>query len=139
MKGLYFLRGLFLVVSLSLSCCGGSSGFTVAGTLTKHGVSDGVVCYLKFVSYGGSGFDTPLYWTSSSPFWAGVAQYSYSGVKAGKYTGWAFIDVNGNASGKGDSVPDEGDWVTVDGADVDVQGDMILDIPDEFWTVFGQP
>ncbi len=126
---------LWILSAVVLSACGdsGTSGSTLSGTLTKSGVPDGTRAYLKLVARGQSSTAPALYFTSSAPFALGKATYSVSGVKDGSYTGWAFIDMNGNAAGDATSMPDTGDYATAHGGEITVQGDTVADIPEVAW------
>jgi hypothetical protein len=106
-----------VLLSLSITSCTGSGSsaptYTLSGTLTKTGVADGVFGYVKLVAHGGLGSDAALYWARSSEFLSEAATYSIAAIAEGSYTGYAFIDTNGDAAGDATSMPDEiGDWVT---------------------------
>ena len=119
--------------------CGDESGsdddagstYTLSGTLTKAGVA-GVRAYLKLVAWGAPENTAPLYFTSSSVFSNGTASYTITGVTAGRYYGYAFIDMNGNAAGGATSIPDIGDYTTGPG-EISVHQDTTAHIPDGGW------
>ncbi|MBW1807554.1 MAG: hypothetical protein JRJ87_05120 [Deltaproteobacteria bacterium] len=121
------------ICSFGLTACGSSeSGFTVKGTLTKSGV-DGSTAYLKLVAPGGGGDATALYFTASTTFSSGTATYSLPGVAAASYSGWAFIDVNSNASGDATSMPDAGDFVSNEGEVIPINADLTSNISETDW------
>jgi len=132
------LVGLVVLLSLLIMSCtnAGSSSpmtYTLSGTLSKTGVSDGVFGYVKLVVHGGAGDATALYWARSSQFVSDVATYSITSIAEGSYTGYAFIDTNDNAAGDGTSMPDSGDWATDGGGDFAINTDQVFDLPDGAW------
>jgi len=123
------------ICSLGLTACGsgnGESGFTISGTLTKSGV-DGSTAYLKLVAPGGGGDATALYFTASTTFSSSTATYSLPDVEAGSYAGWAFIDVNSNASGDATSMPDAGDFASEEGETITINADLASNIDETDW------
>lgn len=129
-----------------MSCTGSGSGlgspktYTLSGTLTRvHAtVPDGVFAYVKLVVHLGEGDAEALYWAKSSPFVSGVGAYSITRIVGGSYTGYAFIDTNGDAAGDGTSMPDTiGDWATDGGGDLIIDSDKIFDLPDDAWVYTG--
>jgi len=86
------------------------SGYTLSGTLTQS-AANGKITYLKLVAQGDFYTATALYRTNSTVFSGGSATYSKSGIAAGFYTAYVFIDMNGNANAS-DPLPDTGDYFT---------------------------
>jgi len=128
--GLLSFICLFVLVTCEVNTNG---GFSLSGTLTKSGV-DGELAYLKLVASGAAPDTQAIYFAVSTPFSAGTATYSVTGIDEGQYTGYAFIDVNGNATGDESSLPDSGDFITDEGADVNMTGDLTLDINESDWS-----
>lgn len=132
-----------VLLSLSITSCTGSGSsapktYTLSGTLTKIGVADGVFGYVKLVAHGGSGGDAALYWARSSQFLSEAATYSIAAIAEGSYTGYAFIDTNGDAAGDATSMPDNiGDWATDGGGDFVINSDRVYDLPDGAWVFMG--
>jgi hypothetical protein len=135
----FLLSGLGLLLSLSMmSCADPSATYILSGTLTKTGVPDGVFGYVKLVVQGGAGDAAALFWDKSSPFISGTAAYSIAAIAEGSYTGYAFIDTNGDAAGDGTSMPDDiGDWETDGGGDFTIDADQTYDLPDGAWIYTG--
>ncbi len=108
----------------------GSSSFTLSGTLTFTTVSpNGHTAQLKLVTHGGSSTATALY-SVSAVFSGNTANYSISGIAAGTYTGWAFIDMNNS----GGSQPDTGDYYAT--SDISISGNNTSDIPNTAWIYY---
>lgn len=132
-----------LLGGLALAACsnagansGGSSTYTLSGTVsspTGATVKDGTYVYLKLVAASGSVNDSALYWTRAA-FSSGVAKYSVSGISAGSYTGFAFIDMDGNAADNASAAPDTGDWVTQGGSALTISGDETSNLDANVWT-----
>ncbi len=124
-----------LMAALAATACGSSSSnptsFTLTGTLTKSGVADGVSGYVKLVSPGGAATEAPIYYAVAT-FSGGKATYKALGVATGSYSGWAFIDINGNAKAAS-PMPDTGDWATPSSASVTMDADKTLDVADASW------
>jgi hypothetical protein len=107
--------------------------YSISGTIYKTGVANGVFAYLKLVASGGSASSPTLYFTKSNPFSNGTATFSLGGIAAGTYTGYAFIDVNGNAMASA-PMPDAGDYVTSANPQIAISGNMTnQDILDNSW------
>ena len=123
------------LLAFAVSGCGGDSSdtTTLSGTLTKSGVADGTYAYLKLVAQGAAVTSTTLFWTRSTAFSSGHATYALADIKHGVYTGYAFIDVNGNAAGNASSMPDSGDWGTNGGQNFDMSKDQTGDLPEQTW------
>jgi hypothetical protein len=107
--------------------------FTLSGTITKSGVNDGVVAYMKLVSKDGTMTDNALY-SSTATFGSGSATYSVIKIKEGEYKLYVFIDINSNAAGDETSVPDAGDYVT--STYINIDSDKTLDAPESVWIVY---
>ena len=107
--------------------------YTLSGTITKSGVSNGIKVYMKLVCKDGSMTAEALYSTEAT-FSSGTATYIGTNIEEGEYTLYAFIDVNGNAAGDDSSVPDAGDYVT--SIDVNMDSNKTLDAPENFWSVY---
>jgi hypothetical protein len=133
---------LVILVALSITGCMGSGmssskTYTISGTLTNYSVPDDVYGYVKLVAPGGAGEDAALSWAKSGPFLSGVASYSITNIPAGSYTGYAFIDADGDAAGDGTSMPDNDDWATDGGQDLTLDSDQVIDLPDDAWIYLG--
>jgi len=127
---------LFMVlVLLILAACEdeNTETYTLSGTITKSGVNDGIIAYMKLVSPGAGMTAAALYFTEAT-FSGGAATYSVSDIEEGEYTLFSFIDVNGNAGGETSAMPDAGDYVT--STDVNIEDDKTLDAPENFWQVY---
>jgi hypothetical protein len=138
MEQLPFHKAILIAAALLLSAailsCDNSTSaetkYSVSGTITKTGLTNGLYAYLKIVVNGGASDSPTLYSTRSTAFSGGTATYSLSGIAAGTYTGYAFIDVNGNIS------PDAGDFVTDGGGQITVSANVTnQDIPNEAWVL----
>jgi hypothetical protein len=126
----------FAAMIVLLSCSNSSDSnetFTLSGTLEKSDVSDGIHAYMKLVNRNDDMNAKALYSTSAS-FSSGNASYSKNGIEEGEYTLYAFIDMNRNAAGDEDSLPDAGDYVT--DTDVVIDSDMILSPSESDWDVY---
>ena len=132
---------LVMVTAFTLVYLGcGNSGtgpseetYTVSGTLTKLDMEDGVMGYAMLITMEG---DTTynLIYSDESPFSAGVASYSMSGVAAGTYYFGAVIDVNGNwESSNG---PDEGDWANEDFSEVTINQNTVINVTNDGWKLW---
>lgn len=104
------LVALLATVGFIVSSCddSGGGGFTVSGTLYHSSASDGTKAYAKLVEAGASEYADALYFGSAT-FSGGEAPYSVSGIAEGMYNVYAFVDLDGNASGDSSSLPDGGD------------------------------
>jgi hypothetical protein len=118
------------------STSGPATTYTVSGMFIKSGVADGVHGYAKLVAWGAAETAPPVYFAVTAPFSGGTAAYSLSGVAAGSYYGYAFIDVNGDAVGGGTSMPDAGDWATDGAGEVVISRDTTYNIPEDAWVAF---
>jgi len=132
MKRVLWLVSVLTVLVL-VGCSGGgnSSTYTLSGSVaTPDGATgiDGKYAYLKLVQNGGSASSPALYWTKSTPFSGGSATYSVSGIAAGTYTGWAFINMNDSAPSDSSAMPDAGDYATPDGEQISISGDRTLNL-----------
>jgi hypothetical protein len=139
MRGLLLASTAFAIVLGVTSCQKSPSApatYSVSGTIYKTGVADGVYAYLKLVASGGSSSSPTLYFTRSNPFSNGSATFSLGGIAAGNYTGYAFIDVNGNAMASAPA-PGAGDYVTNSGGAISVSGNVSSeDIPESAWVLY---
>jgi hypothetical protein len=132
---------LVLLALMLVSCPNPPDGqtaaesYTLSGSLIKTGIVDGTYAYLKLVAKGGAPTDATLYWTRSAPYSGGTALYSISGIAEGTYTGYAFIDVNGDAPNSSAAMPGSGDWAAGPSADFVMNVDQTsIDIPEGDWT-----
>jgi hypothetical protein len=139
MRGLLLASTAFAIVLGVTSCQKSPSApatYSVSGTIYKTGVTNGVYAYLKLVASGGSSSSPTLYFTRSNPFSNGTATFSLGGIAAGNYTGYAFIDVNGNAMASA-PMPDAGDYVTSASPQIAISGNMTnQDILDNSWVQY---
>ena len=135
---------MILIAAIALAVAFGSCSkdsedeedtYTVSGKFLKAVVADGLYGYGKLVASGGQWTDTALYQTKSAPFSGGSASFSIPEVAKGDYTCYAFIDVNGNAV-QTNPVPDTGDWITRDGANISVSSDFAKDVPEDAWVTY---
>lgn len=126
-------------ISVAVLSCedAGSATYTVSGTVTcttsRIAIgypSDDKTVYLKIVDEGGDSNATALYSGQATFTSTGSTSYSISNVETGKYTGWAFIDMDGS----GGPAPNTGDYVTNGGANFTVSGDTTVDLLDSVWT-----
>ncbi len=111
-------------------------GFTLSGAWpspTGATIPDGVFGYIKLTASGGSPTDAALYWSQSTAFSGGSASYSVTGIAAGSYTAWAFIDANANAPNSDASFPDPGDWVLQAPKQVTIAGELTLNFDPGEW------
>jgi len=109
------------------------SSYRLSGIVEKNDVNDGNIVYLKLALEGAASTDNGLYATDAS-FSAGKATFSVTGIKNRSYTLYAFIDMNGNASGTDSASPDTGDFVTE--INVNIDSDKTIDLPDNYWVVY---
>lgn len=107
--------------------------FTLSGTITKSGINDGVKVYMKLVSKD-AGMTANALYSGHTTFSGGTATYSVTNIEEGEYTLYAFIDVNGNATGTTGSAPDAGDYAT--STDVDIEDDTTLNAPENVWSAY---
>ncbi|NOU48312.1 MAG: hypothetical protein HOO86_14805 [Bacteroidales bacterium] len=128
------LTSLFLSFAL-LSCKDETNelSYSLSGTVSKNDVNDGIRVYFKLVLEGTSSTENALYATDAT-FSAGQAIYSETGIKNRSYTLYAFIDMNGNASGTDSASPDTGDFVTE--INVNIDSNKTIDLPDNYWVVY---
>ena len=110
-------------------------GFTLSGSLTKSGITDGRFAYTKLVAQGGAATDAALYWAKSTAFNSGTATYSITDITQATYTQYIFIDVNNNATGDGTSLPDSGDYGGAVPVDVIMNSDQTSDWPNGSWVL----
>ncbi len=134
------LLALVALLALTIVGCPSSSSsdtYTLSGTLTKSGVDD-CYAYLKLVALGEDGTGAALYWTKSSAFSGGTATYSIGDIEEGSYTGYAFIDGDGDAVEGAAALPDsDSDYATDGGQDFIVDHDIVADLPEEAWVPTG--
>jgi hypothetical protein len=129
---------ILIAFSLCLSACKKNGDddpdtYSLSGTISKTGVADGTYAYAKLVAGpGGGSTATILYSAKSSAFSSGSATYSVVGIEEGTYTGWVFIDVDGDGSVT--LSPDSGDYYA--SADVTVNANKTFDIPNSAWTKY---
>ena len=139
MKILLRLTFLCVILVAAVSGCnqtGGVSTYTLSGSVaqpTGVTVPIGTHVYLKLVVNGGASSSAALYWTRTA-FSSGSATYSVGRIIAGTYTGWAFIDMNGDAPDNSSAMPDAGDWGTTSGAQITISGDQTQDLSPDGWT-----
>jgi hypothetical protein len=108
--------------------------YTVSGNFIKSGV-DGKFGYGKLVAGpGGAVTDETLASAKSAAFSGGQAAFSMDDVDEGKYTAYAFIDVDGDASAS-NPMPDSGDWATNGGDEISVSDDFSKDVPETAWVL----
>jgi len=107
--------------------------YTLNGVITKSGVDDSVIVYLKLVSKTGNVTDDALFSTTAI-FSGGGTPYSIEKVKEGEYKLYAFIDINHSAVGDETSVPDAGDFVT--STYINIDNYKTLDFQDNAWSVY---
>ena len=133
---------LVLLALMLVSCPNPPDGqtaaksYTLSGSLIKTGIVNTTYGYLKLVAKGGAPTDATLYWARSAPFSGGTATYSISGIAQGTYTGYAFIDVNGDAPNSSTAMPGSGDWAAGPSPDLVMNADQTsIDIPEGDWTL----
>ena len=128
---------LILIFVFMIAACSDSSDpnktFTLSGTIVKNDVTDGIYAYMKLVNKG-SGVLTSALYSATVEFNSGTAHYSVSGISEGEYTLYAFIDMNSNASGGDNVLPDAGDYVSE--TDVVINGDVVLSPEENDWTIY---
>jgi hypothetical protein len=107
--------------------------YTVSGTATFTSTLNNKTVYLKLTTYGADSTAPALYSTSATFINTSSTNYSVSGVKKGTYSGWAFIDMNGNASST--NSPDIGDYVTNSSLTIVVNSNCTADIPGSAWVI----
>lgn len=95
-------------------------------------LNNGTYVYLKLVTSGGAYTAAALYWTRSA-FSGGGASYSISGIAAGTYTGWVFIDMNGDAPNNSSALPDPGDYGLSAGQPITISGDQTQNVGVNGW------
>jgi hypothetical protein len=128
-------------VGLTIMSCDDSSSptapstHTLSGTLTKSGAANGVYAYLKLVVSTGTSSSPALYWTRSTAFSSGTASYTITGISAGTYMGFSFLDVNGNSPNSTSASPDAGDYATQSGQALAITADQVSNIPDVAWVL----
>jgi hypothetical protein len=128
-RSLIFL--VFILFSLALASCAiGLTSSTLAGTISKTGVADGIFGAVKLVNAGDPMTATAIYWAKSAPFSGGIASYSIAGIAPGDYSAYAFIDVNGDAAWGPSAMPDSGSWSSADSQDITITDDQSLNFPD---------
>jgi uncharacterized protein (DUF2141 family) len=136
---------VFGAISLALAGCsaanasgGGNTSnltYTLSGSVaTPNGatVNNGTYVYLKLVTSGGAFTAPALYWTRGA-FSGGSASYSISGISAGTYTGWVFIDMNGDAPDNSSALPDTGDYSLSAGQPITISGDQTQNVGVNGW------
>ncbi|MBN2547229.1 MAG: hypothetical protein JXB50_15610, partial [Spirochaetes bacterium] len=106
------------------------TGYTVSGTLTRAD-ANGKTAYLKLVEQGAGYTDTALYKAVSSVFAGGIATYSKDDVFTENYTGWIFIDMNGNVNAS-NPLPDTGDYYAT--TDINVSGNTVINVNEGDWS-----
>ncbi len=124
-------------------------GFTLSGAWASPSgiiVPDGIYGYLKLVANGAPPTDQALYWTRSSAFSGGSASYAITGITAGTYAAYAFIDMNANAPNDATAMPDSMDCYLQAGQQAIISGNQTLDLgssgwvtpsPEASWTMVG--
>ncbi|MBN2544700.1 MAG: hypothetical protein JXB50_02810, partial [Spirochaetes bacterium] len=141
-KFLFYTILICLIILLFLSCptvppeeddWDTFTGYTVSGTLTRAD-ANGKTAYLKLVAHGEFYTSDALYLDSSTQFVIGSATYSKGGVSAGNYTGWIFIDMNGNAN-PSDPLPDTGDYY-VENENINITSDTVINVLEGDWDTF---
>ena len=103
-----------------------SSTYTLSGSVASPNgvtVNNGTYVYLKLVTNGGGSTAAALYWTRSA-FSGGSANYGISGIAAGTYTGWVFIDMDGSSPNNSSAMPNTGDWGIPTGQQITISGRM---------------
>ncbi len=124
---------LFISTSCDYFTESAEETYTLNGVITKSGVDDSVMVYLKLVSKNGNVTDIALF-SATAIFSGGGTPYSVKKIKEGEYKLYAFIDINNNAAGDETSVPDTGDYVT--STYVNIDDYKTLDIRDNAWSVY---
>ena len=128
----------FVAFSVVLGCSApgaGSPTYTLSGSVaTPQGatVGNGTYVYLKLVANGGASSAAALYWTRSA-FSGGSASYSISGILGGTYTGWVFIDMNGDAHDASTAMPDTDDYAIQNGQQIAISGDETQNVSQDGW------
>lgn len=125
---LLILSLVFLFIAAA--CDDEGETYKLSGTITKSGVADGITVSIKLVDEGDDLYSEPLY-SAEATFSSNSASYTISGIEAGDYNLFAFINV---ATGGESSVPDSGDYVT--SFDVSINGDKTIDISEDYWIVY---
>jgi hypothetical protein len=118
------------------------AGYQMSGTWESPSgitVPNGVYGYVKLVADSGQPTDPAVYWTRSSAFSGGTARYAISGIAAGTYTVWAFIDMNANAPNNAASMPDAADYFLREGRQVSVSADLVLNLDSSDWATAAGP
>ncbi len=122
-KFIFFTMLICLMIVLFISCPTvppeeedeEESGLTISGTLYRDD-ANGMYAYLKLVELGEDYNEDAIYIAKSLIFTGATVQASFSksGIAAGNYTVWMFIDRNSNAV-QSNPLPDNGDnWYTTD-------------------------
>ena len=124
---------LFIATSCDYLTESPEETYTLSGVITKSGVDDSVMVYLKLVSKDGNFTDNALFSTRAI-FNGGGTPYSIKKIKEGEYRLYALIDINRNAVGDETSVPDAGDFVT--STYVNIDDNKTLDFRDNAWSVY---
>ena len=133
MKKRLHLVSLCLLLVAVLLCCtqpgSSTSTYTLSGSVASPPVTptDGTFVYLKLVANGGAASAAALYWTRS-PFAGGSASYSISGIAAGTYTGWAFVDMNHTAPDNSSALPTPGDYSTQNGQQITTESNQTQNV-----------
>jgi hypothetical protein len=135
------LVGLVVLLSILITNCATSTSpktYSLSGTLTRNDASNGRFGYVKLVALGGAGDAPALYWAKSSPFFSHTATYALTNIAEGSYTGWAFIDMDGDATGDSTSMPDKDNDVATDGGgDFTIDRDQVVNLIDTDWIFTG--
>jgi hypothetical protein len=115
-----FLKGLFILSGIVLSGCAaeaipssGGAGYLLTVFINQPAVSTAdKTVYYKLVAPGGGSSSTPLYISSAAfPNSSAGASIYISGITAGSYDAYAFIDMNGDAYAS-DPLYGPGDYTT---------------------------
>jgi hypothetical protein len=109
------------------------AGFTLSGSLTKSGITNGRYAYTKLVAQGGAPTDAALYWARSTAFSGGTATYSIIDITQANYTQYIFIDTDADAAGDATSLPDSGDWGGPGAVNVTMNSDQTSDFAEGSW------
>ncbi len=123
LRAVALLGAILLCIGFGLAACSNVTGYSLSGSVASPSqgptVPDGTYVYLKLVASGGAATYPALYWTRAA-FAGGSAIYSITGIAAGSYTGWAFIDIDGQALDGPSAMPDASDYSTASGQSITI-------------------